>query len=159
MQGYIWEMTVTDDMQNVSTEYVMTHTPEITNNTVLVGLRVDNGNYLYGCDSDYKLSAITVEETTEFSAVDYNKNLGKYIEIEDDKHDYAIIGTNLTCADLEDTGNTYTLIYHDSQEGVLEGDLTLKYIEGDTIYWGNRNIDNCLHVYCSNGVITTSYLC
>lgn len=115
--------------------------------------------YQYACSSEIHFTTGQTVTEEAFTRVDYNKNLGKYIAVEDDEHDYAIIGTNLTCADLEETGNTYTLIYHDSQEGVLKGDLTLKYIEGDTIYWGNNDIDICLHVCCYDGAIITDYSC
>ena len=115
--------------------------------------------YQDACTSDlYFTTGQTVTEEA-FTRVDYNKYSGKYIEIEENGTGYAIIGTNLTCGDLNMTGKTYALIYHDTQEGTLKGALTLKYISGDTIYWGNNDIDNCLHVWCENGAITADYMC
>ena len=106
---------------------------------------------------DYRLCGITETSEMEASRVDYNKNLGKYIEIERAGYSYTIIGTSLTCADLEETGNTYTLIYHANQE-VVTVDLTFVFIDGDMIVWGNRDIDNCLQVYCYNGTIMAEYV-
>lgn len=99
-----------------------------------------------------------LEENLEIKKVDYNKPTEKYIEVEEGEPGYAILSTNLTCADLENTGETYTLIYHDS-EGVLKGDLMFRYNEGSTIYWGNNDIDICLHVFCDDGAIVADYLC
>ena len=171
MKGYLFNCQCKAGDGTKLNGYVVSETSGITSATPLT-LYIEGWSSIPDFDEsfnicaehawDYRLCGITETSEMEASRVDYNKNLGKYIEVEHVGYDYTIIGTSLTCADLEDTGKTYTLIYHDRQGRVVKGDLTFKsidYTEGDTIYnWGNDNIDVCLYVYCLNGIIYAEYL-
>ena len=162
--AYIWQWLDSSTHVPLDNRYMVTQKRPIEQDDIIYHevFKDENGKYRDGWGgSIYVSSTYTLERE---DAVDYNKHLGKYIEIERaGRYSYTIIGTSLTCADLEETGNTYTLIYHNNQEihnnqEVVTADLVFKLIDGDMIIWGNNDIDNCLQVYCYNGTIVAEYV-
>jgi hypothetical protein len=85
MKKHLWEATVTSaENGEVYTEYLLSENENVDGNTVFDIGRKDNPNdneWLFGCDGDCVVCAMTVEETTEFRTVHYNHRRGNKVVI------------------------------------------------------------------------------